>query len=77
MNLRVQVKIFGALRREAGAGELVLELPAGARVADALAAAGIADRVDVWALVDGSRARREYELTDGAELVFFQPVGGG
>ncbi|RLB57536.1 MAG: molybdopterin synthase sulfur carrier subunit [Deltaproteobacteria bacterium] len=77
MSPRVKVQIFGALRRQAGASHLFLELPPGATVADALAAAGIADRVDVWTLVNGSRAGHDRRLAEGAELVFFQPVGGG
>jgi MoaE-MoaD fusion protein len=36
--MRVTVRLFAGLRERAGAGELTLELPTGARVADALRA---------------------------------------
>ena len=38
--MRVSVRLFAGLRERAGRGELELELPEGARVADALAAVG-------------------------------------
>ena len=77
MTMRVTVKAFGELRRLLGGEKLELDLPAGACVADALRAAGLPDVVDVWALLDGSRAGRAEPLREGAEVSFFQPVGGG
>jgi molybdopterin converting factor small subunit len=77
MAIRVQVVLFGALRRMAGRSELDLALAEGARVRDAVAACGLPDRVDIWALVDGRRADRLQELADGARVELFQPVGGG
>lgn len=77
MAIRVQVILFGALRRMAGRTELELALADGARVGDAVAACGLPDRVDIWALVDGRRADRRQQLADGARVELFQPVGGG
>ncbi len=77
MAIRVQVILFGALRRMAGRPELELALDDGARVRDAVVACGLPDRVDIWALVDGRRAGRLQELADGARVELFQPVGGG
>ncbi|HUU00054.1 MAG TPA: MoaD/ThiS family protein [Myxococcota bacterium] len=77
MTISVQVSVFGALRKPAGGAELDIDLPAGANVADAIAACGLEDRVDVWVLVDGNRAGRNEPLSDGAKLTFFSPVGGG
>lgn len=75
--VHVSAELFGALRAQVGAGHRELELPDGARVRDALAALGLPDRVDIWALVDGERAPRDAPLRDGARLGLFQPVGGG
>ena len=73
----IQVIVFGKLRGWTERDRFELELPVGSRVADALVAAGIPDRVDVWALVDGEKVRRDRALSDGCELVLFQPSGGG
>ena len=75
--VRVSVSVFGALRQVAGGAELQLSLAAGARVRDAIAATHLADRVDLWVLLDGRRVERDAPLSDGARLTFFQPVGGG
>jgi len=75
--LKIKVRAYGALRQILGRRELEIELPAGATVADALRAAGLPNRVDVWVLLDGVRAGREAPLSEGAVLDFFQPVGGG
>lgn len=71
------MELFGPQRDAAGREHLVLDLPAGATVADAIRAAGLVDRVDLWVLLDGRRAARDATLTDGARLAFFSPVGGG
>ena len=75
--LKVKVTLFGALRKQAGHAELDVELDDEACVKDAIAAVGLEDRVDIWVLVDGTRAGRDTRLSNGAELTFFQPVGGG
>src|SRR3954451_7700945 len=74
----VRVRLFAGLRERAGAGELELTLPEGARVRDALAAVG-----DVAAGVPGVMAvNREYAeedvvLAGGDELALIPPVSGG
>ncbi len=60
-----------------GAAELDVELEDEACVKDAIAAIGLEDRVDIWVLVNGTRTGRDTRLSNGAELTFFQPVGGG
>lgn len=75
--MKVTVELFGPQRERAGRERLVLELPAGATVADAIRVAGLVDRVDLWVLVDGRRVARDSALADGARLAFFSPVGGG
>jgi hypothetical protein len=77
MGLFVFIEVLGRLRGQVKAARLQVELPDGSRVADAIAAAGLADRVDLWVLLDGSKAGREARLSDGCKLTFFQPAGGG
>ena len=71
------IEVLGRLREQARAERMQMELPDGSRVADAIAAAGLADRVDLWVLLDGKKAGREAILTEGCKLTFFQPAGGG
>ena len=75
--LKVKVTLFGTLREKAGQAELDVELEDEACVKDAIAAIGLEDRVDIWVLVNGTRTGRDTRLSNGAELTFFQPVGGG
>jgi molybdopterin converting factor small subunit len=75
--LRVHVSVYGALRELVDETEMELELPESASVADAIKAAGLEDRVDLWVLVDGQRAGRDGRLQEGSKLAFFQPSGGG
>ena len=75
--MTVTIALFGSLRGQAGHSDLRLDLPAGATVAEAIAASGLEDRVDLWVLVNGERAERSRRLAEGAQLTFFQPVGGG
>jgi len=77
MALEIQVELLGALRQEAGFASRRLSLPDGAKVADAIAACGLADRVDLWVLQGGQKVARDALLLPGEGLVFFQPVGGG
>jgi len=73
----VWIEVHGALRQQVAEEKFKLDLPDRSRVADAIAAAGLADRVDLWVLLDGTKAGREAMLSDGCRLTFFQPAGGG
>jgi hypothetical protein len=77
MGLAVWVEVQGRLREQVEGERFQIQLPDGSRVADAIAAVGLADRVDLWVLLDGSKAGREARLSDGCKLTFFQPAGGG
>lgn len=77
MSISIQVSVFGPLREPAGGSELQIDLPVGSSVADAIAACGLEDRVDLWVLLDGNRAGRDAALANGSKLTFFSPVGGG
>ena len=77
MGLAVWIEVLGRLREQVEGERFQIQLPDGSRVVDAIAAVGFADRVDLWVLLDGSKAGREARLSDGSKLTFFQPVGGG
>lgn len=81
--LTVRVLLFALYRELAGADEVELRLPAGARVADAVARlrerGGAWERLPVAPL---SAVNREYagpatRLAEGDELALIPPVSGG
>ena len=82
--MTVSVRLFAILRERAGAGSIDLELPAGATVADAVAAlrdeeglGEVIERMPVAMAVNRSYATSETELTPGDELALIPPVSGG
>ncbi len=82
--VRVRVRLFAVLRERAGTGQLDLELPAGAIVADALAElegrSGLGEaiaRIEVALAVNREWADRATPLRDGDELALIPPVSGG
>lgn len=79
--MRVKVRLFAQYRETAGAEALDLELPEGARVADALAALeerfpGLEMSAGM-AAVNANFAKPDTSLRDGDELAFLPPVSGG
>ena len=76
--MRVTIALFAGLRDRAGVGELSLELPEGARVADALAAVGeLTEGVSVVMAVNREYADATRPLVAGDELALIPPVSGG
>jgi MoaE-MoaD fusion protein len=76
--MTVRVRLFAMLRERAGADELELELPDGARVADALARLGaLAEGVPLVMAVNREYAREDEPLDPGDELALIPPVSGG
>jgi molybdopterin synthase catalytic subunit len=74
----VQVRLFAILRERAGRDSLELELPDGARVADALAAVDdLAGGMPLVLAVNREYAPPEQELAPGDELALIPPVSGG
>ncbi|MDW5593619.1 molybdenum cofactor biosynthesis protein MoaE [Conexibacter stalactiti] len=78
--MHVRIRLFAMLRERAGASELELELPDGARVRDALAAPQVAELAGGLSLV--MAVNREYAsedavLSPGDELALVPPVSGG
>jgi MoaE-MoaD fusion protein len=74
----VRVRLFAGLRERAGRSELELELPEGARVADALAAVGdLTAGVPVVMAVNREYAGEDEPLSAGDELALIPPVSGG
>lgn len=74
----VRVRLFAALRDRAGTGQLELELPEGARVADALAAVeGLAEGLPLVLAVNREYAAPDQVLHERDELAVVPPVSGG
>lgn len=78
--MEVTIRLFAMLRERAGAGELTLELPEGARVRDALAApqvAALAEGLPLVMAVNRQYAAEDAPLSPGDELALVPPVSGG
>ena len=74
----VRVRLFAQLRERAGRSELELELPEGARVADALAAVGdLAAGLPLVMAVNREYAEDDDVLHPSDELALVPPVSGG
>ncbi|HKG40105.1 MAG TPA: molybdenum cofactor biosynthesis protein MoaE [Conexibacter sp.] len=74
----VHIRLFAMLRERAGASELSLELPEGARVRDALAALSeLADGLPLVMAVNREYASEDAPLSAGDELALIPPVSGG
>jgi MoaE-MoaD fusion protein len=76
--MEVTVRLFAMLRERAGAPEVTLELPEGARVRDALASLeGIAEDIPLVMAVNREYADADQALDAGDELALIPPVSGG
>jgi molybdopterin converting factor subunit 1 len=76
--MEVTVRLFAMLRERAGARELTLELPDGARVSDALAELGeLAAGLPLVMAVNREYAPEDHVLDAGDELALIPPVSGG
>jgi molybdopterin synthase catalytic subunit len=76
--MRVTVRLFAMLRERAGASEVELDLPEGARVADALESLGdLAAGLPLVMAVNREYAPAEQVLAAGDELALIPPVSGG
>jgi molybdopterin synthase catalytic subunit len=74
----VRVRLFAQLRERAGAPVLELDLPEGARVADAIAAVGeLADGLPLVMAVNREYADADVRLHAADELALVPPVSGG
>ena len=76
--MEVTVRLFAMLRERAGASEVTLELPEGARVSDALAElSDIAEGLPLVMAVNREYAAEDQVLDAGDELALVPPVSGG
>jgi len=78
--ISVRVTLFADLRRflpKGADGPQTYTLPAGATVADLLAAIGIPAEDEVTVGLNGEQAARETALRDGDDAVMFSPMEGG
>ena len=72
------MRLFAMLRERAGAREVTLQLPDGARVSDALAELGsIAEGLPLVMAVNREYADEDQVLDSGDELALIPPVSGG
>jgi transketolase len=79
-DIQVNVKLFASLRRfqpKDQPGPIVLRLPAGARVRDAVAALGIPEDRAGIIVCDDVRLDLASPLADGTEVSLFPPLAGG
>ncbi len=76
--MEVTVRLFAMLRERAGASELTLDLPEGARVRDALdSLQPMSDGIPLVIAVNREYADPERVLDAGDELALIPPVSGG
>ncbi|HEX4719835.1 MAG TPA: molybdenum cofactor biosynthesis protein MoaE [Thermoleophilaceae bacterium] len=76
--MEVTVRLFAMLRERAGASEVTLELPDGARVRDAIDSLGdVAAGVPVVMAVNREYADADVVLSPHDELALVPPVSGG
>jgi len=76
--VEVTVKLFAVLRERAGASEVTLELPEGARVRDAIdSLADVAAGVPVVMAINREYAQADDVLSADDELALVPPVSGG
>ena len=76
--MEVTVRLFAMLRERAGASELTLDLPEGARVRDAVGQLdALADGLPLVMAVNREYADEETPLDPGDELALIPPVSGG
>lgn len=74
----MRIRLFAGLRERAGTSEVALELPDGARVADALAQLQhVTGDVPVVMAVNQEYADEQLPLASGDELALIPPVSGG
>jgi MoaE-MoaD fusion protein len=78
MSMTVTVRLFAILRQRAGRDSIELELPEGARVADALAQVDdLAGGLRLVMAVNREYAAADHPLAPGDELALIPPVSGG
>ena len=76
--MQVTVRLFAQLRERAGAAEVSLELPDGARVKDALEElSAVTGELPVVMAVNREYANADSALAPGDELALIPPVSGG
>jgi MoaE-MoaD fusion protein len=76
--VEVTIRLFAMLRERAGAPEVTVDLPDGARVRDALdSLEGLAEGIPLVMAVNREYADAERVLDPGDELALIPPVSGG
>jgi molybdopterin converting factor subunit 1 len=82
--MQIEVKLFAMLRERAGRDSIVLELPSGATVADAVAGIGaepgmgeLIERMPIRIALNREYVDQASPVAEGDELALIPPVSGG
>jgi molybdopterin converting factor subunit 1 len=81
--MHITVRLFASHREAAGVAKIIVDLPAGARAGDALAACRRAHPAlpaassGIAFAINRAFAGAEAQLADGDEVAVFPPVAGG
>jgi len=78
--IAVSVRLFASLRRfqpQGQDGPITVRLPAGATVADVIAALGVPEKSTGIVVCDDRHLELASPLRDGAEVSLFPPLAGG
>ena len=76
--MKINVCLFGPMKKYADKDKFQLELEEGATITDLLDRLKIEDRIYIVVLINGRRAYDEDEpLSDDAEVLIMAPTGGG
>ncbi len=74
--MKVNVSLFGPMRKYADKDKFQLELEEGATLSHLLDHLKIEDRIYIVILVDGRRAYEDEPLSNDAEVLIMSPTGG-
>ncbi len=75
--MKVNVVLFGTMRKYASQDKFEMDLDEGATLGDLLDRLKIEERIYIIVLVNGRRADETTPLSDGASVHILTPVGGG
>lgn len=75
--LKVNVVLFGTMRKYASEDKFQMDFDEGATLGDLLDRLKIEDRIYLVVLVNGRRADEDTPLSEGANVHILTPVGGG
>ena len=75
--MKVKIFLFGKYAKNYRNPEFEMNLKNNSTVQDVAAKLSIKEAPDCWILLNGMRSGFDGILSNGDEIYFFQPVGGG